>query len=220
MRPAFTVDECRKVYLELRRWIREATNPKFRFTREMLRDYVLLLSNSGIRVGEANNLLESDVEVFKDKLGRTNYYLRVRGKTDERLVVMRAAGIRCIERTPERNKAWRATWEQAAKEGRKQHSRKTTEYRDWLFPMADGNKIITLADQFRVVLQRAGVEKASNGQAYSLYCLRHFCAVQTLNKGNANAFHIARNMGTSIEILNNYYGSHSATMDVATELGG
>jgi integrase len=50
--------------------------------------------------------------------------------------------------------------------------------------------------------------------------MRHFYAVQTLNKGNANAFHIARNMGTSIQILDDYYGSHSTTMDVATQLGG
>ena len=220
VRPAFTVDEYRKLYLELRRWIKETKNPKFRYTREMLRDYVLLLSNSGIRVGEANNLLESNVEVFTDKLGRTNYYLRVTGKTGERLVVMRAAGIRCIERTLERNKAWRSTWQEAAKSGQKQHNRKTTEYRDWLFPMVDGNKIITLADQFRVILRRAGIETSSNGQSYSLYCLRHFYAVQTLNRGQANVFHIARNMGTSIEILNDYYGSHSTTMDVATELGG
>jgi hypothetical protein len=50
--------------------------------------------------------------------------------------------------------------------------------------------------------------------------LRHFYAVQTLNKANANTFHIARSMGTSIPILDDYYGSHSTTMDVATQPGG
>jgi site-specific recombinase XerD len=220
VRPAFTLDEYRKLYTEMRRWLKEASNPKYRYTREMLRDYVLLLSNSGIRVGEANNLLESDIEPFTDKLGRQNYYLRVRGKTGERLVVMRAGGIRCIQRTLERNRQWRTTWQQAAAEGAKRHNRLSAEHKKWLFPMVDGNKIISLGDQFKVILKRTGIEKSDNGQDYSLYCLRHFYAVQTINRGKVTTFHVARNMGTSIEIIENYYAKHSTAMDVATELGG
>jgi hypothetical protein len=37
----------------------ERDNAKFRYTREMLRDYVLILANSGLRVGEANNLKQT-----------------------------------------------------------------------------------------------------------------------------------------------------------------
>ena len=34
----------------------EKDNAKWRYTRELLRDYVLVPANSGMRVGEANNL--------------------------------------------------------------------------------------------------------------------------------------------------------------------
>jgi hypothetical protein len=44
--------------------------------------------------------------------------------------------------------------------------------------------------------------------------------VQTINRGKVTTFHVARNMGTSIEIIENYYAKHSTAMDVATELGG
>jgi len=40
----------------------EKDNPKWRYTRELLRDYVLVLANSGMRVGEANNLRVGDLE--------------------------------------------------------------------------------------------------------------------------------------------------------------
>ncbi len=36
----------------------EKDNARKRYTRELLRDYVLVLTNSGMRVGEANNVCE------------------------------------------------------------------------------------------------------------------------------------------------------------------
>lgn len=64
-------------------------------TRELLRDYVLILANSGIRVGEANNLRESDLVKFTDGLGRQNYRFVVNGKTGEREVVRRHRKTGC-----------------------------------------------------------------------------------------------------------------------------
>ncbi|MDI9235080.1 hypothetical protein [Limnohabitans lacus] len=87
VRPAFTPAEYKKVYEQMRRWIKETDDPEYKYIRELLRDYVLILANSGMRVGEANNLKESDVELFVDELGRKNYMLRVKGKTGSRIVI-------------------------------------------------------------------------------------------------------------------------------------
>ena len=56
-RPAFTLAEYTRLFKGIRRWMfEEKDNAKFRYTRELLRDYVLILANSGMRVGEANKL--------------------------------------------------------------------------------------------------------------------------------------------------------------------
>ncbi len=220
-RPAFTLDEYRKLYKGLRRWIHEEkNNAKKRYARELLRDYVLILSNSGMRVGEANNLRESDLVEITDDNGRTLYGFNVDGKTGKRFVVLRSNGKRYVDRVLERNKKWADNWELASKNDVKQHNRRNADRGDWLFKMADGNKIITLIDQFNKVLEREGITYNPDGEKYTLYSLRHFYAVQMLRTGKVNVFDIARNMGTSVQIIESYYGKHATSRLLATRLGG
>ena len=220
-RPAFTIEEYTKLYKALRKWIwEERDNPKFRYTREMLRDYVLILANSGMRVGEANNLRESDLVKIKDDTGRELYGFDVDGKTGKRFVVLRANAKRYVDRCLERNAKWKDDWAKAAQNGIKQHNRKRFKQADWLFRMADGNQVISLIDQFNTVLGRAGISHNSDGEKYSLYSLRHFYAVQLLRAGKVNPFDIARNMGTSVQIIEAYYGKHATSRVLATRLGG
>ena len=47
-----------------------------------------------MRVGEANNLKIRDLELFEDDLGRRNYRFKVKGKTGERDVILRASARR------------------------------------------------------------------------------------------------------------------------------
>jgi integrase len=126
-------------------WIMETNQKSWRYTRELLRDYVLILANSGMRVGEANNLRESDLIKFTDELGRENYRFVVDGKTGRREVVMKADAVRYIERTLERNALWKGNWSTDAANNKQR--KRPAEKQDWLFRMPDGSKIITLADQ-------------------------------------------------------------------------
>ena len=103
-RPPFTAAEYRRLYVEMRRWMYEQrSNPKWRYTRELLRDYVLILANSGMRVGEANNLRVGDLVRFKDENDRELYGFDVNGKTGKRFVVLRSNANRYVDRTLERN---------------------------------------------------------------------------------------------------------------------
>jgi integrase len=86
--------------------------------------------------------------------------------------------------------------------------------------MSDGNQIITLIDQFKQVLKLADIKTSTDGEQYSLYSLRHFYAVQMLRAGKVNVFDVARNMGTSVQIIEAYYGKHATSKVMATRLGG
>ena len=219
-RPAFSIEQYRKLIRGTRRWKNEATgNPQWRYTRELLHDYVLLLANSGIRVGEANNLRETDLVELKDDNGRPLYGFNVNGKTGRRLVVLRANARGYVDRVLARNREWEDRWAVAEANDAKAHNRKTTKHGGWLFRMADGNKIITLIDQFNEVLSREGLSRNTDGEKYSLYSLRHFYAVQMLRRGQVNVFDIARNMGTSVQIIEDYYGKDATSLALATRLG-
>jgi site-specific recombinase XerD len=69
-----------------------------------------------------------------------------------------------------------------------------------LIVMPDGSSIITLIDQLTSALKEAGIERNIFGEKYSVYCLRHFYAVNALRSG-IGVFEVARNMGTSVQMI-------------------
>ena len=199
VRPAFTLPEYRELFRCMRKRIHEVQAPAWRYTRELLRNYVLILANSGIRVGEANNLRVRDVVPFKDQKGRANVQLHVNGKTGQRVVIPRVAVAHYV------NRVLKLRGNPAA--------------RDWLFAMVDGSQVHSLAEQFNAVLAQAKITHNSSGEKYTLYSLRHFYAVQAI-RNNINIHTIAANMGTSVEIIQEYYGKHATPTMMATMLGG
>jgi integrase len=201
VRPAFTLPDYVKLYKEMRKRIWAANNEREKYSRLLLRDYVLILSNSGMRVGEANNLQWRDIIPIKDNLGRDNYQFMVNGKTGKRTVTPRTNATRYIDRlkkrTPNREEA------------------------DYVFRMRDGSRLITLIAQFQTVLQSAGILENRTGERYTLYSLRHFYAMQGLTRRKAiPVWDIARNMGTSVNIIEQYYGRHATSSETVTRLGG
>src|SRR4051794_28042938 len=80
---SFELWEFRLLWRTLFKRIKTARDKHTRKSRALLRSYVLVLANSGLRPGEANNLKVRDVHPFKDEKGRRNYRLMVRGKTGE-----------------------------------------------------------------------------------------------------------------------------------------
>lgn len=215
VRPAFTSEEMAKIYRGLQKWIKaiSVNEAERRWNREMLRDYVHILAKSGMRVGEANNLQVGDVIEFKDELGRKNYQFNVKGKTGSRVVIPRATAVPYIDYVMRRNETVKHY------KGVVKIKRKTDNKADWFFRMIDGNKIITLIDQFQAFLKDLGVLENRYGEAYTLYSLRHFYAVRMLTR-NVPVFDIARNMGTSVQNIEMYYGRSATANTKATMLGG
>ena len=90
VRPAFERWEYRLLWRALCKRIKTARDKRTKASRELLRVYVLVLANSGIRTGEANKLKVTDVHPFRDDKQRNNYRLVVRGKTGERDAIVRS----------------------------------------------------------------------------------------------------------------------------------
>jgi integrase len=84
--------------------------------------------------------------------------------------------------------------------------------------MPDGTKVKSQIDQLNAALREAGIQKNSFGEKYSVYSLRHFYAVNALRNG-VGVFEVARNMGTSVQIIQEYYGKQATPTVFATRLG-
>lgn len=152
-----------------------------------------------MRIGEANNLKVGDVLHIKDDLGRENVQFHVRGKTGARIVVPHIDAKKVID-------------DNLARRGNPGPN-------EWLFAMADGGQVSNLSDQFDLLLKMSSLTHNAAGSKHSLYSLRHFYAVRAISR-DINVYTIARNMGTSIQMIEQYYGRHAMTTSQATKLGG
>jgi integrase len=198
VRPAFELSEYRLLWRTLLHRTKTARDERIKRSRELLRYYVLLLANSGFRPGEAHNVKVRDVHPFKDEKGRSNYRFVVRGKTGERDAIVRSVAAKRL--------------------GKYLAKRRAEDPAGLLFVMPDGSKIASLIDQLNAALREAGIQKSSFGEKYSVYSLRHFYAVQALRNG-VGVFEVARNMGTSVQIIQEYYGKQATPAVFATRLG-
>ena len=61
------------------------------------------------------------------------------------------------------------------------------------------------------------MRRESSGK-WSIYSLRHFYAVTALRNG-VGVFEVARNMGTSVQMVQEYYGRQAIASVFATRLG-
>jgi integrase len=199
IRPAFTWAEYNKLWRGLIEWEKECGDDSERsYIRSLLRDYVMILANSGMRVGEANSLRVGDVCATTDKKGRKIYELNVKsGKTGSRPVTLRAHASKYIDRLLARNPGKQKT--------------------DYLFSMKGGEKIETLAEQFNKVLELADIKTNATGEKFSLYSLRHYYAVGAIRR-DISHFSIASNMGTSVKMIEDYYGHSAKGAAVITSL--
>lgn len=97
--------------------------------------------------------------------------------------------------------------------------RKKDNKADWSFRVLDGNQVIALINSFQAWLKELGIERNRYGEKYTLYSLRHFYAMRMLHK-NVPVWGIARNMDTSAQNIEMYYGRSATPTAKATVLGG
>jgi len=97
-RPDFSADEYRTLIRTLPSWIDKGREGKSRDMRLLLRDYVLILANTGIRHGtEADNLRWKHITLFAEK-GDVFLEMSVRGKTGRRDIICRSGTVNYLKR--------------------------------------------------------------------------------------------------------------------------
>ena len=217
-RPHFTQSDYANLVDALQTRISEA-KPHQRYMREMLMDFVLVARACGARVGELYNLRATDLTEFTDTLGRRSYRFAVDGKTGERDVILSADAAHVVDRVLARNAEMQPAWAKTAETEKKQANRNQALHGNWLFRMSDGNKIISLVDQFAAVLNAAGIKQNAKGEHHALYSLRHTYAVEMLRAG-LSVYAVAKNMGCTVAIIERYYGKHATAIELATALCG
>ena len=207
-RPHFDARDYTKLTRFLREWVKQGKTAtgggKYR-DRVMLTNYVLILANTGIRVGEARGLRWGDIDTDKAAEPESKEYiiLQVKGKTGAREVVAR---------TNEVKKYFQRIWQLRLNE--KNGIKPALD--EFVFCHRDGSQIYSFKKGFQNLLQNAGVEYDSTEQKRTIYSLRHTYATFRLQEG-VHHFTLARNMGTSTRMLETFYG-HTSNRAMADEL--
>ncbi len=189
----------------LREWLKDGMRKSGPILRDrvMLTSYVLVLANTGIRVGEARSLKWSDIDSFAGDDGKENIVMQVKGKTGAREVVARTPDVKIyLQRIHELRT--------------KERDGEKPPMTEPIFAHKDGTAIHSFKKGFNALIKAAGVEFDSNGQRRVIYSLRHTYATFRLQEG-VNHYVLARNMGTSVKMLEDFYG-HTSNRAMASEL--
>ena len=206
-RPYFTLDEYRQVARNLREFIKTSRDGKTRQMRELLRDYVLILVNSGIRHGtEAQSLCWKHIRIEKDKRTQQNMLLfYVKGKTGGRELVARHNCVTYLKRIHSRTEAIKhLTFGELLKS--------KSDFP--VFVLADGTQTDNLRATFRKFLTEYKLLKDTRtNQNRTLYSLRHSYATFMLSMNDATNIHLlATQMGTSTKMIEKHYSHLLARM--------
>lgn len=196
-RPDFTLEEYRSLIRSFPSWIEKGRDGKSREMRMLLRDYVLILANTGIREGtEADNLLWQHVHVFEEK-GKKYLELSVNGKTGRRDIICRANTMGFLKRIHERCDDIKGMSFEALLKAKLNKP---------VFRLSDGTVTKNLRQTFKAFLKEKGLLVCPRtGQSRTLYSLRHTYATFALVTDGMEIHTLAKQMGTSIKMIEDHY---------------
>ena len=196
-RPDFTQEEYASMIRKLPHWINKTQHPKSVHMRELLRDYVLIMANTGMRHGtEAQNLKWQHITQFEDN-GKIYLEMSVSGKTGRRDIICRSGTINYLKRIHGRSE-----------------DIKHLEFEELLkqrldlpvFRLRDGTVTNALHQTFRNFLKKNELLICPRtGQARTLYSLRHTYATFALLNDGMDIHTLAIQMGTSIQMIERHY---------------
>jgi len=199
-RPTFTLQEWRIFVRKARGWVAEGERKATHRDRLVSQQCFLILANTGVRVGELRRLCWGDLRTVNTESG-TRLVAHVRGKTGAREVVFqegadayvkRLYDLRCEELGTDPDRSGLVVCH------------------------IDGTPIQTVKRSFHSLLEFAGIPIMRDGTARTIYSLRHFYATQRLSH-DTSPFLLAKQMGTSVEMLEKFYGQ-TVTSTLAAQI--
>ena len=198
-RDDFTVEEYIKLVRYMRKWVKDARSGIETNTRYLLRDYVLILANTGMRAGtEAMNLKWQHITLVKQD-GNEYLTLNLKGKTKK----MRAIQV------PHRIAAYlqRIQKRDADIKDKTFYEVIDASLDKYVFRVNGKDMTSNFGRVFKRLLIAADLLKdRRSDKDRSLYCLRHYFATMKITKGHISTAQIAAYMGTSEAMIERHYG--------------
>jgi len=200
-RPTFTPQEWSRITRMAREWVKQGKNKATWRDRYVAWQCFLVLANSGLRVGEARSLKWSDLRTITDDDDVPRMVADVYGKTGERDAVFQPDADKYIKRIYDL---------------RCDELGNSPDINENIFVHPDGKPIQSMKKAFNSLLEFCEIPIEKREKARTIYSLRHFYATQRLSN-EVNPFLVAKQMGTSVEMLEKHYGQ-IVTSSLAVQL--
>ncbi|MGD1886119.1 MAG: tyrosine-type recombinase/integrase [Cohaesibacteraceae bacterium] len=196
-RPAFEKAEYTTLIRKMPAWIDAGRAGKSRDMRYLLRDYVLILANTGAREGSEPDSLKWKNITLWEKDGKPFLKMHVNGKTGPRDLMCRAGMLEYLKRIHARsNDLQHLSFDQLLKQRVDKHE----------FCLPDGTRTENLRQTFRKLMEDMGLLVCPNtGKNRTLYSLRHTYATFALQCEGMDVHPLAVQMGNSIQMIEKHY---------------
>jgi integrase len=176
----FSKPEYKALYEAARDKAKQHKGKRWQYNAEQFLDFILIMTNTGLRPDEAKRLQYRDIEVAIDQeTQETILIIAVRGKRGVGYCKSTANAVFPFERMVERN--------------RPQPS-------DLLFPTSMAGLMVSILDETKMRFDREGNRR-------SAYSLRHTYISMRLEEG-ADIYQVAKNCRTSVEMIEKFYAAH------------
>jgi integrase len=210
-RGSFSREEYKIIYEGLRTFHAATDNAVTAATREVLRNYILVLANTGMRHGtEALNLKWKNLLWIREE-NETYLGLFVDGKTGQRPLIARDRAIRPFERQLALN---------SELEGQTLDTVIERKVDDYVFKTQLGQRAAraNLSRNFERFLKANDLLYGADGKKRTLYSWRHFYATLDLQRG-VSTHALSRQMGNSTGVLDRFYSKLSPFMNPGLHSG-
>jgi integrase len=213
-RPAFTKEELEYLLAFLEDYSLGGHSQLARDMRLLARDYIELLAATGMRSGkESLNIKWKHINWYIDsKTGKRYLRIWVSGKTGARYLIAKnraeAALVRLCERQP-------------LFENKTLDMVLASKHDIFLFTLPDGTQPKSFHTTFIWLMKASGLLKdISTNQNRTLYSLRHTYATLAMLENNIDIHTLAKQMGTSMTMLEKHYSKMTATLAAERLSGG
>ena len=203
-RPDFSKQDWKILTDHMRKWVVENTkgnrglnglDHKRHRERFYLQQYILIMGNTGIRIGEMRNVRWIDLDKVEIAVGDERLLFAVNGKTGKRGVIANTGVERYVKRI------WEFRSEELGYEPNMSEP---------IFCHPDGNPVGSFKKGFIQLLEECNLRVTSDGEKRTPYSLRHTYATMRIN--DVPVYQLAVNMGAAVEMIEKYY-SHARTTD-------
>jgi integrase len=233
-RPAFELHEVKALLKNLGPYIESSRTKDVRERREMLRDYVEMLLDTGARPGielldmkwkqirfmmnpisTVTDQVDEDGEAIEVHSLNRSCEMTVKGKTGQRQIIGRLPSIRVLERIAMRNYGVKSS----IKDPLAELIKPTND--DYIFRTKEGRDLSdVLNHMFDTFLADHGLlTDPKTNQKRVFYSLRHTYATLSLTHDQVPIHTLAKQMGTSVLMIEKHY-SHLQVIQAIEQLRG